>query len=115
MNACLVMSSAGQSSLSGRVISTFRLMPSRSLADDLLRPLVVSETEIARMSQLAVGGPLAEAHLGDQLWFDPVHALHGQSFRFGDRRSRLLERGETPREHGKLALAEAGPHLPAEP
>src|ERR687898_2059207 len=109
------MPSAGQSSLSGRVISTLRVMSSRSLADDLLRPLVVAETEIARMSQLSIGGPLAEADLGDKLWFDPVHALHRQSFRFGDRRSRLFERGETPREHGKLALAEAGPHLPAEP
>src|ERR671935_2554091 len=100
------MSSAGQSSLSGRVISTFRVMPSRSLADDMLRPLVVAETEIAWMSQLAVGRPLAEADLGDQLWLDPVHALHGHSFRVGDRGSRLFERGETLREHGELTLAD---------
>ena len=86
------------------------------LADDLLRPLVVAKTDVARMSQLAVGGPLAEADLCDQLGSHPMHALlrPGPSCRrrLGPVRSRGAR---TAREHRELALAEAGAHLAAEP
>jgi hypothetical protein len=43
----------------------------RLLADDLLRSLVVAEADVAGVSQLAVGCPLAEADLCDQLGVAP--------------------------------------------
>jgi hypothetical protein len=52
------------------------------------------------VSQLAVGCPLAEADLCDQLGSHPVHALHRQALRVSDLGDRLLEGAEESRESG---------------
>src|SRR5215469_12685156 len=42
------------------------------LAHDLPRRLVVAETLVARLTQLAVASPLGERHLGDELGLRPA-------------------------------------------
>ena len=63
------------------------------------------------MSELAVGGPLTEADLCDELGPYPVHTLPRHTVRVGDRGNRLLEGAEESREPGQLALVESLTHL----
>ena len=78
------------------------------LAHDLGRRLVLPQALEHRVPQLAVAGPLAEGHLGDQRGRGPVHAARlGAPGRVGERRRLPLQRAETLRQPRQRRLAEA--------
>jgi hypothetical protein len=83
----------------------------RRLAPDLRGFLVVAEAEIHRLPQLAVRGPLGEAHLRDQLRPDPMRPLVGLRH-LGERALARFETFQHRHHPGQLALVEAGAGVP---
>src|SRR5262249_19237828 len=116
--SCLVRAQAGQTAL-GRAVSrpqrrrtaTWSLTGSLwHFPDDVGGGLVVPQSLEPRVTQLSVGRPFAEAHLGDQAGLHPVHT--------GPRQAAVVERGPfllQAGQHGMQAvqrsLVEAGADL----
>ena len=77
------------------------------LAHDLGGRLVLPQSLEHRVPQLAVAGPLAEGHLGDQGGRGPVHAARLSALgRVGERRRAPLERAEALRQPRQRGVAE---------
>ena len=83
----------------------------RTLADDLVRVLVVAQAEEARLAQATVGRPLGEANLTDELRPRPVCAARDRS-RVDERRLGRLERAYPCTEVAQRRRAVAGADLP---
>src|SRR3954447_10388712 len=66
----------------------------RTLAHDVARPLVLAQSEEARLTQPAGAGPLGEADLGDEPRLDPVGALRQRLDGLAEGRLVRLERVE---------------------
>ena len=84
----------------------------RQLADDIGGVLVVAQALEPRVAQLPVGGPLTEAHLGDQAGLDPVHAGAGQAAA-AERGVVLLQVGQHRVQGSRVCWVKPVPTLPA--
>jgi len=80
------------------------------LPDDIGGVLVVPKALEPRVAQLPVGGPFAEAHLGDQAWLDPMHAGPRQVTAV-ERAPVLLQAGQHRMQAVQSGPAEAGADL----
>src|SRR4051794_13766926 len=83
----------------------------RALPHHVLRPLVVAQATEGRVAQLAVAGPLAEAHLGDQLRLHPAGLARQLADRIGEGGLRLLELAQLRAEIAQCLLVETGADL----
>src|ERR1051326_516741 len=97
------MPSSGKRILDGRLILTGCIS---TFPYDLARVLVVAEADETRMAELAVGCPLGEGELGDELGLDPMDAA-----RRGPGSGPGLERGELPAHAAQRGGIEAGADL----
>ena len=82
----------------------------RHLPDDIRRVLVIPQALEPRVTKFPVGGPFAEAHLGDQARPHPVHAGSRQAAAV-ERRPVLLQAGQPAMQAVQGLPAEAGADL----